>query len=150
MSIRYGFIFKLTVALSVTYFAYSYQDDLKFTVEYLLSDDSHRLNLDKYFHFKNAIIELQKSYSKLPQLKQDFSNILTLDEIPIYEEVIAELSSDIDYLLAELDQMRGGDSLKQKRKEIASKLTVLSRNVDIWIEIVKRNKEKLLSLHNID
>lgn len=149
-NIRLGFIFKLAVVLCVTYTAYSYQDELMFNVEYLIGDKDHRLNLDKYIRFKKAIIELKNSYSKLPELKQDFSNVLTLEELPIYEEIIAELSSDIDYLLAELDQMRGKDSLKPKKKEIATILTSMSRNIDIWIEIVKSNKEKLLSFNNID
>jgi hypothetical protein len=49
---------------------------------------------------------------------------------PAAKKVLAGVTDDIDFIFAELDQVRGGDFIKRKRKALAERLKCLSDEVD--------------------
>ena len=50
-----------------------------------------------------------------------------------YLQEIAQISSDLDYIYSELDQVRGGELIKSERKLIVSRAHALTSVVDSWV-----------------
>jgi hypothetical protein len=58
-------------------------------------------------------------------------------------KIAAEITSDVDFIYGELDQVRGGALVKRRRRQQAEELQKLSKDVDELMEVLKeRNKPK--------
>ncbi len=55
---------------------------------------------------------------------------------------ISSLSADIDYILSELDQVRGGEMVKGKRRGLTEIVSEMGKEIDRLIERIEQEKKR--------
>ena len=59
---------------------------------------------------------------------------------PQQQKVITEVTSDVDFIYADLDTIRGSSAVKVKRKEMAEKLNHLSGRIDALLALLGQQR----------
>ncbi len=107
------------------------------------------------YRWRNAISSyLYDLHLQLTMSQSDYKNYMHLKRIEMayrsnlgfYNQIkdkkvdlkrsLGSLSSDIDYILEQLDGVRGGDFVKTFKKELSNKVVVLSNNIDAQLKMV--------------
>ena len=76
------------------------------------------------------------SQSWLPRQKSSARPVATADQL----RVITETTSDVDFIYADLDSIRGGADIKIKRKNMAEKLNALSARIDVLLSFLGKEQ----------
>ena len=71
----------------------------------------------------------------------DFESIQTQQDPAAISKILAQVTSDIDFVLAEIDEVRGSDLVKKHRKLLVLRLRPVTENVDRLIEKMASSTE---------
>ena len=63
----------------------------------------------------------------------DFDSIQTQQDPTSISKILAQVTSDIDYVLAEIDELRGSEEVKKHRKLLVLRLRPVADMVDLLI-----------------
>lgn len=89
------------------------------------------ITLKRIHNLKEAVRVLQNNVTQLFSLFSSSGNGHS-NISPELKKGLAELSSDIDYLYGELDQIRGDESIVRQRKAIVEEVNCVSKKADAW------------------
>jgi len=122
---------------------------------FLTEDDDKRQALVVYEKLSRALTEVRKNVDTAealvsilkasPPSSQDNSGT-TVPTLAELKKLLAEASSDLDFLFGELDQIRGDESVKRKRKQVADRINELSSCVDDAMAFVSSYEFQLKQL----
>lgn len=107
-------------------------------VDKLFSDEKRAGTLLRLERIAHAISLVQVEASRLEKSSHSSSNSnseSSLDRGSL-RIALAQLSSDVDYILAELDQIRGDDKIKSKRKELVTRTNTVVERVEKLTKIL--------------
>jgi hypothetical protein len=88
---------------------------------------------------KNALGKLHRISKAAKIVSSEFNKIESRTATAINKtdrNVVNLLTSDLDFIFAELDSLRGGDIVKIKRKEMAESLKTLYDRVDVFSSLI--------------
>lgn len=88
-----------------------------------------------------ALSEVEKNVDDIHVIKSNIStpsssSSSSSDHFVRLKKLLAEASSDLDFLFGELDQIRGDGFIRKKRKQIADRINSLSSRVDDAMALV--------------
>ena len=117
----------------------------------ILSDD-FELNKDVFFASEGDKLPIEK----LHRITKAFHIVLKDFEIvesaviasastkpsatAAQQKIITEVTSDVDFIYADLDTIRGSSAVKVRRKEIAEKLNTLSSRIDALLSLLGQER----------
>jgi hypothetical protein len=97
--------------------AYAYQNEISHVVETIIADPQDSAALEKLHKLHSAILFIEVTYNELNRRFTSRKHLTTYEK-GILKNELASLSSDADYVFGELDQIRGGEAIKRKRKKL--------------------------------
>ena len=72
----------------------------------------------------------------------DFESIQTQQDSAAVSKILAQVTSDIDFVLAEIDEVRGSDAVKKHRKLLVLRLRPVAESVDRLIASCTESKSE--------
>jgi hypothetical protein len=104
------------------------KDSLLEQVDYLYVTADDQAPLRVLHRISKAIIIVEKEFAKFLKTKKGSNLDATA------KKILAGVTSDIDYIFGELDQVRGGDYIKKRRKFLVERLKRVSDDVDHFLD----------------
>jgi hypothetical protein len=97
--------------------AYAYQTEASHAIESMMAHPRDGAALERLKKLHSAVLFIETTYNELSR-RFDSETRLSIYERGMLKNELASLSSDADYVFSELDQIRGGEAIKRKRKNL--------------------------------
>lgn len=119
--------------------SYLFRDDIESWTAIFMANEGDKVSIEKLRRITKAFrmvleafetVEISILNSKLPK------PVATAEQ----QKAIVEATSDVDFMYAELDTVRGSPAVKTRRKEMAEKLNSLSSRIDSLLALLGLQK----------
>lgn len=128
----------VTVGAGMIFVAAHLLDDFELKKALFFAEEEDKVPTEKLHRIAKAtnlvIAEFEKV--ELDLLKSSARPVATADQL----RVITETTSDVDFIYADLDSIRGGADIKIKRKNMAEKLNALSARIDVLLSFLGKEQ----------
>lgn len=139
MSKTYIPLAALVLGAGLAISSYLFRDDIESWTAIFMANEGDKISIEKLRRITKAFrmvleafetVEISIINSKLPK------PAATAEQ----QKAIVEATSDVDFMYAELDTVRGSPAVKTKRKEMAEKLNSLSSRIDSLLALLGLQK----------
>lgn len=114
-------------------------DDFELKKALFFAGEEDKAPVEKLYRIAKATALIMKEFEKVESilLKSSANTVVaTADQL----RVITETTSDVDFIYADLDSIRGSADIKIKRKSMAEKLNALSIRIDTLLSFLGKER----------
>ena len=139
MSKTYIPLAALVLGAGLAISSYLFREDIESWTAIIMANEEDKVSIEKLRRITKAfrmVIEAFESV-EVAILKLSIPKPIATAE---QQKAIVEATSDVDFMYAELDTIRGSPAVKTKRKEMAEKLNSLSSRIDSLLALLGLQK----------
>lgn len=127
----------LGAGLAIT--SYLFRDDIESWTAIFMANEGDKVSIEKLRRITKAFRMVLEAFEtvEISILSSKLSKPAATTE---QQKAIVEATSDVDFMYAELDTVRGSSAVKTKRKEMAEKLNSLSSRIDSLLALLGLQK----------
>ena len=111
-------------------------DDFELNKAVFFAEEEDKVPVEKLFRITKAFSVVLKEFEKVE--RKILNSAATPTATPEQIKIITETTSDVDFIYADLDSIRGSSTVKTRRKELAEQLNALSARIDSLLTTVSR------------
>ena len=113
-------------------------EDFQLNKDIFFAEEIDKVPTEKLHRISKAIEVVRLPFDKVENaiLKHPVNPSATAEEL----KIITETTSDVDFMFAELDSIRGSSVVKSKRKDIAERLNELSARIDTLLTFLGKER----------
>ena len=136
MSRAYYSLIALTVVASLSLAIIVIADDSELNKSVFFASEEDKIPVEKLYRISKAFALVLKEFEKVESSILNSSTTPTAS--PEQIKIITETTSDVDFIYADLDSIRGSSIVKSRRKEVAEQLNALSARIDSLLSVVSK------------
>lgn len=139
MSKTYIPLAALVLGAGLAISSYLFREDIESWTAIIMANEEDKISIEKLRRITKAFRMVLEAFESVEV------SILKLGvpkpvATPEQQKAIVEATSDVDFMYAELDTIRGSPAVKTKRKEMAEKLNALSSRIDSLLALLGLQK----------
>ena len=139
MSKTYIPLAALVLGAGLAISSYLFREDIESWTAIIMANEEDKVSIEKLRRITKAFRMVLEAFESVEVaiLKLAIPKPIATAE---QQKAIVEATSDVDFMYAELDTIRGSPAVKTKRKEMAEKLNSLSSRIDSLLALLGLQK----------